>query len=532
MNGSVDWERAGLGKTVSAAFSKFSLDCKKSSYKVDSVQFFYPSYFDTPISGKFEDNVELNAKQGNTDFPRFESFQNVFNIDNLGEGVKYYGGFKLYGSDLLGPGTVDKKANIRIYNRENKLIALARSTQFTISKGEKVLTEDAEVSLYFGNDSIYHPDVRLRYNIPKRELQIGRSEKSSSKGTFADSYHAVDIDVDDIQWFIDSVNMNIGKKTISYGSGTETQCRFESNNFFSEREWVKHQAIATKNPVAELADMSNETERIVDAKSYAAALGGFSVNAILPLLQGLVQSGFIYYDYDKELITVKDKVDHYADSYVKLKDYDVLRVISSENGINGKFNTTTKDISVNGVKNILVSDSAQVIFEPLKAKVRLKKNRDMDFGGSVYGGYGVFLGRKYHFNYDQFEVEMDTIDVFNLRVPTGEFTGDGTPLIEPLKTNIEDTNGKLSILESDDKSAAKYIREREKKRKEGIGVGEKLDKSRYLSPYPIFEAKSKSHAYYDHKYTEKGCYKRDSFYFHLEPFSIDSLHNFDPRGIV
>ncbi len=529
--GSVDWERAGLGKSVNALFGKYSVDCKKSAYKVDTVQLSYPSYFTQPIQGRFEENVELNAKQGNTDFPRFQSFQNVFNIDNLGEGVKYYGGFKLYGTDLLGPGTVDKKATIRIYNRENKLVALARSTQFTISKGEKILTEDAEVSLYFGTDSIFHPDVRLRYNIPKRELQVGRSEKSSSKGTFADSYHQVDIDVDDIQWFIDSTNMNIGKKTISYGSGTETQCRFESNNFFSEREWVKHQAIATKNPVAELADMSNETERTIDAKSYAAALGGFSVNAILPLLQGLVQSGFIYYDYDKELITVKDKVEHYADSYVKLKDYDVLRIISSENGINGKFNTSTNNIAVNGVKNILVSDSAQVIFEPIKGKVNLKKNRDMDFGGSVYGGYGVFLGRKYHFNYDQFDVDMDTIDVFNLRIPTGDFSGDGTPLIEPLKTNIEDTNGKLSILESDDKSAAKYIREREKKRKEGLAIGEKQDKSRYLSPYPMFEAKAKSHAYYDHKYTEKGCYKRDSFYFHLEPFTIDSLHNFDPRGI-
>jgi hypothetical protein len=531
-DGTCDWERAGLGKNVYATFKKYKLDCKKSNYTVDTVQLSHATYFTEPIVGKFEDNVEINAKQGNTNFPRFESFQNAFNIDNLGEGLKYYGGFKLFGSDLQGPGTAEKRAVIRIYNRVGDLVVKASSSQFAIVKGERILSEHASVSLYFGKDSIYHPDLRLRYTIPKRELGISRSEGSNSKGTFTDSYHEMDIDVEDIQWYIDSVNINVGKKTISFGSGTETECRFESNDFFSEREWVRHQNIATKNPIAELEQMTNETEREINALDYAKSFDGrFSTNTILSLIQGLTQSGFIYYDDEKEKITVKDKVKHYADSYGKNKDFDVYRIYSSINGINAKFNTADKNMYVSGAKHILISDSAMVAIEPNREKVILKKNRDLDFSGVAHAGYAFFAGKQYHLNYEEYKIKMDSIQLFQLKVPIGEYDKDGAPLIEPLKTSIEDTDGVLTIETPDNKSGTKYYRDRQKKRREGVALGEKIDRNRYVSAYPSFQSNSRSHAYYDHKTTEGGCYKRDSFYFHLDTFTFDSLHTFDPRGI-
>ena len=530
--GTVDWARAGLGKDVFCTFKNYKLNTKISSYKVDTVLFNNAVYFPKPILGKFEDNVEINAKENNTDFPRFESFQRVLSIDNLGEGVKYVGGFKQLGSDIVGPGTPDNKARIKIYNRQNKLVVAAESESFTIVRGERILADAASFRLYYDKDSIFHPNIQLRYAIPKRDFAVARTDKSASKATFFTSFHNMDIDVDDIQFGIDSTNVNVGKKTISFGSGTETEANFESSNFFSEGVWLKYQGSGSRNPIAQLAELSSPESREVAAETYAKSLGSlFTANSILSLLLPLAEGGFIFYDTDKKIITVKDKVFQYNEAYVQKIDYDLLRFKSAVNGTNGRFNLETKNMAIDGVTNVMVSDSNMVVFKPLKNKLTLKQNRDLDFGGAIYGGYGLFLGRKYHFNYEKFDIQMDSVDVFNLRVPTGDTDRDGTPLIEPLRTNIEDTNGKLTLSSPDDKSGTKWKRDLREKKRAGVALGEKLITS-YQSPYPIFESKANSHAYYDHKFTQGGCYKRDSFYFQLDPFTFDSLHTFNPAGIA
>ncbi|HRS54299.1 MAG TPA: hypothetical protein P5250_06305, partial [Bacteroidales bacterium] len=50
--------------------------------------------------------------------------------------------------------------------------------------------------------------------------------------------------------------------------------------------------------------------------------------------------------------------------------------------------------------------------------------------------------------------------------------------------------------------------------------------------YPIFNSTSESYVYYDKKNIQKGVYKRDKFYYRLEPFTIDSLDNTTTEGIL
>ncbi|MBI2269800.1 MAG: hypothetical protein HYU69_05510, partial [Bacteroidetes bacterium] len=52
------------------------------------------------------------------------------------------------------------------------------------------------------------------------------------------------------------------------------------------------------------------------------------------------------------------------------------------------------------------------------------------------------------------------------------------------------------------------------------------------SKYPVFNSAKDSYVYYQKKSVQSGVYSRDKFYFHLEPFTIDSLDNFSNEGVI
>ena len=49
--------------------------------------------------------------------------------------------------------------------------------------------------------------------------------------------------------------------------------------------------------------------------------------------------------------------------------------------------------------------------------------------------------------------------------------------------------------------------------------------------YPIFNSKKDCFAYYDKPWIQDGAYTKDNFYFHLDPFTVDSLDNFNKDGL-
>jgi hypothetical protein len=49
--------------------------------------------------------------------------------------------------------------------------------------------------------------------------------------------------------------------------------------------------------------------------------------------------------------------------------------------------------------------------------------------------------------------------------------------------------------------------------------------------YPIFKSAKDSYVYYDESSIAHGVYTRDTFYFRLDPYIIDSLNSFDAQGM-
>jgi hypothetical protein len=508
--GIVTWERLGLGKDVYAELSDYEFETKKSLYDVKSVRMYYPLFFGTtPVEGSFSDKLVSQNDVTEGSYPRFESKEEVLEIKNLGKGIRYTGGFRLQGTTIYGFGSKKTRAQITLSNDRNTLVYRGKAELFTIKQEERIVGESVESTIYFGADSIYHPSVNFRFEIPTKELQLSRGKRGSDRNPFYNSLYKVNIDAEKLDYPLSKDSIYIGKRSLGIAKSA-TPSVFESLNYFQEADYRRIQNISTTNPIALMKVAYQETgERTIDAEVLAKKLNPkFSVENISSLLYDLVSKGFINYDADEQMVELKDKIFHYADASQKKVDYDILRVSSETEETNAIFDLKDNSMAINGVPNIELSFSQKVGFRPFGDVVKMKNNRDMDFNGKLFAGFSTFLGNDFHFEYDKFHIKTDSVRYFDLFLPTGNVDKEGKPEAYSIGSRLEYLNGVLLVDAPANKSG-----------REDIAI------------FPSFESKKNSFVYYDYEGTQGGAYTRDSFYFKLDPFSFSSLDKFTQADI-
>ncbi len=507
--GKVPWERFGLADSIYCILSDYEVEVKKSIYKVNSVKLFYPELFPAgAIEGSFSDKIvaSSNAKEGS--YPRFESKEDILEINNIGGGVKYKGGFRLNGTTVYGFGSKDKKANIAVFDQNKKLQFDANAELFVIRKGERIAAERAESTLYFDKDSLYHPSANIKFDIPNKELNLNRGKRGSDRNPFFNSLHQFNIDVDNIDWYMKSDSIVLGQRGIGF-SKTNKKVTFESLKYFEEGDYRRMQNISTTNPLATLKVYADQEGTVVSANNLAQKLNPrFDVTSIQSLLYDLVANGFVNYDSDKQIVEVKDKVFHYANAYQGKVDYDVLKIISEVDTTNAILSLIDNTITANGVSSIQLSSKQRVAVRPLRRQVILKENRNMDFDGRVFAGFSILAGKDFTFIYDKNHIEMDSVRYFDFFIPTEAKDEDDQPIALSIGSRIEHASGVLLIDAPSNKSGVQDI-----------------------PIFPSFQSKGPSYVFYDYAETQGGSYDRDSFYFELDKFSFNGLDNYTKEDL-
>lgn len=508
--GVVSWERIGLGTDVYAELSSYELEVKNSLYEVKNAKMHYPLFFgSTAIEGSFSDKLISQNDATGGSYPRFESKEDVLEIKNIGKGVRFKGGFRLEGTTVYGFGPKKNKAVLTLFNQKDELVYRGRAELFTIRQEERIVAERVVSTIYFSQDSIYHPSVNIRFEIPTKELQLSRGKRGSDRNPFYNSMDKTNIDAEMMDYRLEADSIYIGQQRLGIAKSA-IPVVFESLEYFQENDYRRIQNIADTNPIALLNVAYRETgDRVLKADFLAKKLNPkFSVENITSLLYDLVSKGFINYDADDQLVELKDKIFHYANASQKKVDYDNLRVTSETGATNAVMDLKDKSTAINGVTNIELSASQRVGFRPLGDGVKMRKNRDIDFDGRLFAGFSMTEGKDFHFIYDKFQVTMDSARYFDLFLPTGNVDKQGVPEAVSIGSRIEHLNGVLLIDAPSNKSA-----------REQIGL------------FPSMESKGKSYVYYDYQKTQGGAYTRDSFYFQLKPFSFNSLDRFTKDDI-
>ena len=505
--GKVDWTRAGWDqKVVYANLGNYVVDVTGSDFSADSAQFFFSTYFPKPLIGKYTDKILANATADNASYPRFVSYENGLEIKQIVPDVDYKGGFSLVGNRMIGSGTTDENATITFY-RNKKPFMIFASRNISVRK-EKLTSDNASVTIRFENDSIYHPSVTFKYIVADREIAIIRGEDGKSKSPYFDSFHQVDMYFDGLYWKIDDPIIDL--KMIS-GAG-ESKATFESSNYFRKLRFMKMQGLSSVHPLFTIKQYCEKHDtKVVPVEGLASEMK-LAPGEVRQLLISLSDQGMVTYDGVEDNAYVKDRLFYYLLANVGKTDYDVIQFESIINAKpNASINLLNFEITLRGLAPITLSDSQNVVIYPTDMEVKLGKNRNFTFGGRVHAGRFDFFGKKFSFDYQNFKINLDNVDSLRLKVESNDpndVDDYGKRKLVPVRSVLENITGDLIIDFQGNKS----------------GLHD-------YPNYPIFNSKKDSYVNYDKPYIQEGVYTRDKFFFHLDPFTIDSLDNFSKSGL-
>ena len=114
-----------------------------------------------------------------------------------------------------------------------------------------------------------------------------------------------------------------------------------------------------------------------------------------------------------------------------------------------------------------------------------------------------FFGSNFSFNYEKYLIDLGIVDSLRLKIESGELDEFGHPKLIAMRSILQNLSGTLYIDSMSNKSGRKNF-----------------------PAYPTFVSRKEAYIYYDNQSVYNGVYKRDKFYFKIDPFTLDSLDNF------
>ena len=502
--GKVTWQRAGFKPDeVYALLGNYNIKMSQSKYETDTVSFMNSNFFNKPLLGSFEEKVTEISNEENATFPRFVSFTKRFLIKNIYENVDYDGGFSMQGAKFLGSGSKDEPAKLFFF-RKDTLFLTASSKLYTLRK-DRVIGTNTAISFILENDSIFHPGLLFKYFVDKREVELIRDGEGMSKSSFYNSYHKLDMDFEYLTWKIDDPKMDFKMMK----GRTETKAIFSSTNYFSQYKYEKMQGMDEKHPLSAIKVF---IDKYGLKQFYATEFANYmrkDVAQVRNVLLSLTFMGIISYDFETDMVSLPDRFFEYISAHAGRVDYDVINFTSDTKGAdNASLNLLNNELKIQGVAQIQLSDSQNVVIFPEGEEILVKKNRDFEFGGKIRAGLFLYSGKEFAFEYDNFKIDLKNVDSLRIMVETKEVDMYGNKKIKNIKTLIENINGDLLIDNPFNKSGIKNFPE-----------------------YPIFNSKKDSYVYYDKESILDHAYSKKDFYFQVYPYTLDSLDNFKTEGL-
>jgi hypothetical protein len=504
--GRADWKRSSQDPNkVFVNFKSYSVDLNSYGYTIDSSVFTNSYYLKRVLLGRFTDKLIPNNDTTKSDYPRFESYETDIVLTQVAPNVNYFGGFNFWGTKVVGYNSNGESAGFDFFARDGKtLVMRVRSKDILIIRDKELGATNAEVLIFFGKDSIYHPSVNLNYKVDKREMRLFRGENALGRSRFIDSYHQFEFETDALIWNLDSTRLQL--KILS-GIG-KNAANFESTDYFNKDRIRQIQGVSSYEPLALIYQVQKQmgTDEIAAADIAKKIDPKLTEVQIKSLLYKLVENGFIIYNEKTGMVRLREKLAKYVLANAKKVDYDYLRMRSiAPDGVD-YLDLKSADMQLRGVGLIPVSDTANVTFFPSKKTVNLQKNRNMQFDGTIIAGRIDIAGKENKFVYDTFVVNMPQVDSLMMYIPDGDrLNEEGKPVLKPLRSKLENLSARLEIDAPINKSG----------------------RSR-LYQFPRITTRGSSYVYYEDSSANKGAYSKKDFFFQVEPFQLDSLNNLEP----
>jgi hypothetical protein len=505
--GKITWERAGFNaQKVYAEVPKSNIILRKPNIEADSVIYTNTDFFSKPLLGKLEDKATINATGDKAVYPRFKSFDKRIVMNNYFENVDFEGGIEMRGAKFLGSGDENLDAQL-IFKRNGKRFLVVGTQEMTLKKG-LIASNMARVMIFIDKDTISHPAISFRYDNVKKDVMLVRINEGLSRGPFFDTYHKMDMYFEALYWKTDE---NYFDFKMLPGPGVETNAIFESEDFFDDQRLKEIKGYNDVNPLYKINKFFRERNSTNASLNELVTYLGYSKEDVKSFVMQLSVLGFMEYDVDKEIIKSKERLRNFIQAESRKRDYDIIRISSKVKlKENARLSLLNYDLQIHGVSAVTLSDTQIVNIYPKGGEMIVKKNRDFEFSGKIEAGLFDFYAKKCEFSYEKFNLDLTVIDsiTFFVENKRGEKNGAGEyPLIK-VKSVIQDTKGLIEIDEPNNKSGTKPT-----------------------PLYPIFTATAPGYVYYNKPYIYDSVYKKDKFYYRVNPFKIEKLDDFATDSI-
>lgn len=504
--GKADWRRAGLDPAmIYTEFRKYGIQMRYSKFTADSVDFYHKKYFSSPLLGFYTDKVLADVTEEKASYPRFASYDKLIGIQDLFPGIDYLGGFAIEGSRVIGSGDRIRDAHLFIKNKD-RLFVTAQSKTFVI-RPDRINASRASATIYYENDSIYHPGLQLKYVDKEKELSFTKDERVATISPWFDSYHKVEIYCEALNWKIGDPRINF---EMMKGPSKNSKAVFESSNYYSLQRYEKLQGIDEVNPLNLIKRFSEQKKSRVFSLNELTEYMKKPRAQVEAQLLSLANRGFLVYDEDDKTASIKDKLFNYVNAKIGKADYDVIFFNSDVTGTsNAILSLDSFDLRIQGVPSVTISDSQQVHIYPKDQVIILCKDKDFKFSGKIEAGLFDIYTRECSFQYDQFKIDLPQVDslIFYVKSRSRDPKTGTYPLVK-VRTAITGLSGDLLIDDPKNKSGLKSPPE-----------------------YPVFNNRNNAYVFWDKGYIQKGVYKREKFFFEVYPFTINSLDIVDTDSL-
>lgn len=479
---------------MSAELNHYRINLKVAGYTADSVCFHYEDKYGRVLWGSLKDNALKTVRGKEVPFPEFTSYNTDVEIRNMYKGIHFLGGITYRGTKFSGTGTEKHPAFLHIVPNDSIALKLY-SRQFVfdstwITSGHTVL----EIELDSG--SIVHPDIHFMYSIPQHTVMLKRLSEQSLHIPFKDSYHCILYDVDEIYWPLDGEELEM---RMSSRTGL-TKATVESMNFFTDRVYDDLQGIDEINPLNGLLKCSLALDSDVFSISDYAEFIKKPADQLRKQVILLSYKDFVDYNEVDDEVVLKQRLYDYTKARVKKQDYDNIRFVSrpGEGRVSARMNVRNYNLRIMGIDQFTISEAHHIFVEPFDHQLFLMKNRDMSFNGKLSAGMFDMYGQNLFFSYERYSIVLPRVDSTRMYVVgiDNEVRG------RKVESLIRDISGELIIDKPDNKSGKKEN-----------------------PKFPLLNSKKESFVYFDHPDIREGRYKRDSFYYRIDPYTIEAIND-------
>jgi len=494
--GKMDFTSAGLDSSVQVEFKNYHFDITKPNFKAEDVKLSYPEKLEEPIEGLFEYSSRAHKTPLDATFPRFMSYKSNIQIKDLGEDIKYYGGFSLNGHKVYSSSVTGGNCLLEVYNEGQK--KFRSRAKFFIMEDSMITARPTNISVYFAQDSIYHPGTSFSYDRLNKKLTLHKDKGGFKNAFFEDTYHHINILIDALYW---NLSDSVIDMTMLYAKSV-APAFIESWDNYQFKKYAQLKGIYNFHALQMAVNYSEKNGNIRsffvdDFKNFYPKV---DVNQIKSAMLGLMLYGYVDYNPVGGHVKLKDKAFHYVGSRKLANDYDNIAFKSvNPSKYNATINLNNNQLKITGVDEIPVSDSLKVSFFQRNREVIITEDRNMIFDGIVQTNSYIFNGRDFKFNYENFDIDLKNIDSIKFEVDVVDSTTGKTTGKKQLNNQLKYTSGLLTIDEANNKS------------------------TRVRNPkYPHFGAVAGAYVYFSGKEVLNGIYD-STIYYKIPPFDMDSL---------